>query len=66
MAFVILEGAFLAAAGGVGVWILGELNLWAVGLGNLIAVAAMASRIWRTHPRLRANLAGGGDVPTRM
>ncbi|MGH7480625.1 MAG: hypothetical protein ACRELV_00590 [Longimicrobiales bacterium] len=58
MALVVLEGVFLAATAGSGVWILGTLTWWAVGVGNLIAVAAMLGWIWKTHPVLRRELAG--------
>ncbi|MGH7476251.1 MAG: hypothetical protein ACRELD_08170 [Longimicrobiales bacterium] len=56
MAFVILEGVFLGTLLGRGAWVLGDLNWWAVGIGNLIAVAAMAGWLWRTRPALRREL----------
>lgn len=53
MAFIILEGAFLAFAAGMAGWVLGALGVWAVAAGNLLAVAAMGTWIWATHPLLR-------------
>ncbi|MBI4409893.1 MAG: hypothetical protein HY561_09310 [Gemmatimonadetes bacterium] len=53
MAFVILEGLFLIVAVALGEWILGRLSWWAIGIGNLIGVAAMGRWVWQTHPRLR-------------
>ncbi|MFN2399338.1 MAG: hypothetical protein ABR543_11950 [Gemmatimonadaceae bacterium] len=53
LAFIILEGLFLGVVGSLGGWVLGSTNWWAVGIGNLIAMAAMGRWIWRSHPVLR-------------
>jgi hypothetical protein len=57
MAFVIVEGSSILALIGFSSWVLGGLTWWAVGVGNLLAVAAMAGWIWRTHPLLRRTFA---------
>jgi hypothetical protein len=37
-------------------WILVELTWWGIAIGNLLAAAAMASYLWKRHPRLAADL----------
>ena len=37
-------------------WALGTIGLWAVVIGNVLAVTAMGWNIWRTHPVLRRRL----------
>lgn len=56
--FVVLEAVFVPVAGLLGAWAMGSLAWWAVGVGNLVAVAAMGWWTWRTHPGLRDRLAG--------
>jgi hypothetical protein len=56
IAFIVLEGLFVAVAGTVGGWVLGALGWWAVGVGNLAAVAAMAKCVLVTHPGLERKL----------
>lgn len=66
LSFIVLEAVFVPAAGLAGGWLLGALSWWAVGVGNLLAVASMGWWIWRSRPELRrqvreeARLAGGG------
>lgn len=57
LAFIVLEGLFLGVVGSLSAWILGSVGWWAIGIGNLVAVFAMATFIWRTHPVLRTRLA---------
>lgn len=56
MALVVLEGVFLGAMLALGAWILGTMSWWAIGVGNIIAVAAMIGWVWETHPALRRAL----------
>lgn len=53
LAFVVLEAVFVPALGLLGEWLMGALAWWAVGVGNLLAVATMGWWVWRRHPRLR-------------
>ena len=50
---IVLEAASLGAMVAVGGWVLGAVSLWAVGVGNLLAIAAMGGWIWLTRPVLR-------------
>lgn len=56
IAFVVLEGVFVAVAGSVGAWVLGAVGWWAVGVGNLAAVLAMGKCVLITHPGLEREL----------
>lgn len=56
MALLILEGLFFGVLMGLGDWVLGALSWWSVGLGNLIAIAAMGGWIWSRRPELRRRL----------
>jgi hypothetical protein len=56
LTFIILEGLFLGTMGSLGGWVLGTINWWAVGIGNLVAVLAMGMWVWATHPKLRHEL----------
>lgn len=56
MAFIVVEGLFVATAGIVSEWVLGTLGWVQIGVGNLVAIAAMGMWLWQTHPRLRQQL----------
>lgn len=56
MAFVILEGVFLGGTLALGGWVLGALGPWAVGVGNVVAIASMAGWLWGMRPGLRRQL----------
>jgi hypothetical protein len=56
LAFIVLEALFLGIVGSLGGWVLGTVSWWSVGIGNLIAVAAMGKWVWATHPKLRREL----------
>jgi len=58
MAVIVLEGLFLGIAGSLGDWVLGAISWWAIGIGNVAAVASMGWWIWHSHPRLRLRLSG--------
>jgi hypothetical protein len=52
LAFIMAEGVFFGTAGASAQWVMGSIGLWAIGLGNLIGIAAMAWRVKMTHPQL--------------
>ena len=56
LAFIVAEGVFLATAGTSGEWVMGAIGWWAVGMGNLVGIAAMAWRVRKTHPLLEDRL----------
>jgi hypothetical protein len=62
MSFIVLEGVFLGTVATLGEWVMGAVSWWAVGLGNLIAVATMGWRVWVTHPVLGRQLEQVADT----
>ncbi len=56
LVFVTFEAFFLGLLAVVAEWLLGALGWMSVGIGNLLAAAAMAFVLWREHPKLRAAL----------
>lgn len=57
MAFIVLEAVFVPAVGLAAGWLMeGPLAWWAVGVGNLLAVAGMGMWTWRTRPELRRSV----------
>lgn len=54
--FAILAVVFVGFVTVLGVWILGELAVWAVLVGNLLAALAMGTYLWRGHPGLREQM----------
>jgi hypothetical protein len=56
LAFIVAEGVFLATAATSGEWVMGSIGWWAVGVGNLAGIAAMAWRVRKTHPALEDRL----------
>jgi hypothetical protein len=53
LAFVLLEALFIGVVGALSQWVLGALGYWAVAVGNLLALASMATWVLATHPKLR-------------
>jgi hypothetical protein len=53
---IVLEAVAGPAMALTAAWGLGAVGWWSVGMGNLLAVAAMGWWIWRTHPDLRRTL----------
>ena len=53
LGFIVMEAVFVPTAGLLGAWVLDTLSWWAIGVGNLLAVATMGWWIWRAHPGLR-------------
>jgi hypothetical protein len=56
LAFIVAEGVFLATAATSGEWVMGSIGWWAVGIGNLVGIAAMAWRVRKSHPALEERL----------
>lgn len=56
LAFIVLDAVVVGMLSLGADWVLGAVGLWAVFVANLLAVAAMAWRVWRTHPVLRERL----------
>lgn len=57
--FIVFETFFIAVVAMLGTWVLDLLAWWSVLVGNLLAAVAMGAYLWRAHPRLRKELAGG-------
>lgn len=60
LAAILLEAITFSTLVAFGSWVLGALSLWSIGVANLLAVAAMAGWLWRTHPLLRERVLRGG------
>lgn len=56
--FTISAVVFIGLVTFLGVWLLAEMALWAVLVGNLLAAAAMVVYLGRRHPVLREELRG--------
>lgn len=56
LTFITLEALFIGTLSPLSGWVLGGLGYWAVSVANLVAVAAMGSWVWASHPRLRHEL----------
>ena len=56
MTFIVIDGIFIGTVGVMASWVLTMLGLWAVIVGNLLAVAAMAWGVWLVTPELRRHL----------
>ena len=52
LGFIMAEGVFFATAGASGQWVMGSIGWWAIGLGNLIGIAARVWRVKVTNPHL--------------
>ncbi|HXQ27637.1 MAG TPA: hypothetical protein VN848_00080 [Gemmatimonadales bacterium] len=56
MTVMVLEAVVVTIAALGAQWVLGALGVWAIVVGNLLAVAAMSLYVWGTHPTLRHRL----------
>lgn len=56
LAFITLEALFIGTVSNLSEWVLGDLGFWSIGVANLVAVTAMGSWVWASHPRLRREL----------
>ena len=54
--FSFFEVGFFVFSAALGGGILGRLGPWAVGVGNLLAAAGMATYLWLRHPDLKESL----------
>jgi uncharacterized integral membrane protein len=52
-----LDVLFIGIVGSLALWVLGVVGLWAVVVGNLLAVGAMGYRVWLERPELRERFA---------
>jgi len=52
MAFILLDGLFAGTVAALGAWVIASIGTWAIIVGNVIAIAIMATAVWKTHPRL--------------
>lgn len=52
LAFIVAEGVFLGAAATSGEWVMGTIGWWAILIGNIVGIAAMALRVNQSHPAL--------------
>ena len=57
LATIMLEALFLGITASLALWVLGAIGVWAVLIGNAVAVAAMGYRVWSTRPDLRERFA---------
>lgn len=64
LALILLEAVSFGVLVAVGEWVLGSLSVWSIGVGNLLAVLAMAGWVWRTRPELREGVAREGFAST--
>lgn len=64
LALILVEAVSFGALVAFGEWVLGTLSLWAVGVGNLLAVGAMTGWVWHTRPELRRRVAREGFAST--
>ena len=53
LAVIIVEALFIGVMASLAQWVLGAIGLWAVAIGNIVAVGAMGFRVWVTRPGLR-------------
>jgi hypothetical protein len=65
LGFIVVEGLFVGATLALSSWVLGALTWWAVGIGNVVAVAAMGWYLWQRHPALSEKIVAG-VVETRI
>ncbi len=62
MGGILLEAVTFSTLVAFGDWVLGSVSIWAVGVANLLAVAAMGGWIWREHPGFRKSVREGVGV----
>jgi hypothetical protein len=56
LAFILLDGLFAGTIAMLGEWVIASIGVWAIVVGNVVAVLAMGAMIWATHPELRHQL----------
>ncbi|MBI4503854.1 MAG: hypothetical protein HY700_22165 [Gemmatimonadetes bacterium] len=58
MTFILLDGLFAGTLAMIGEWVIASIGVWAIIVGNVVAVLAMGATLWATHPELRHRLVG--------
>jgi len=53
LAFILLDGLFVGTVAMFGVWVLESVGMWAIVVGNVIAILTMGGTLWATHPQMR-------------
>ena len=56
MSFILLDGLFAGTMAMIGEWVIASIGVWAIIVGNVVAVLAMGATLWATHPELRHGL----------
>lgn len=59
--FVTFETLLLGLVAIIAAWLLDVLAWWTIAVGNLLAAGVMAAYLWRSHPRLRSDVARADD-----
>jgi hypothetical protein len=59
--FITFETLLLGLVAILAAWLLDVLSWWSIALSNLVAAGIMAVYLWRSHPRLRAEVARADD-----
>lgn len=60
LAGIVLEAVSFGVLVALGSWIVDDLSVWAIGVGNLLAVLSMGTWIWRSRPALRRRVVREG------
>lgn len=66
LAFILLDGLFAGTVAMIGEWAIQSIGVWAVAIGNLVAVVVMGAMVWLTHPQLRRQFAAHAPVHTSV
>jgi len=52
LSFILLDGLFAGTVAMIGEWVIASIGVWAIIVGNVVAVLAMGATLWATHPEL--------------
>ena len=66
LAFILLDGLFAGTVAVLGEWVIQSIGVWAVAIGNLVAVGIMAAMVWATHPQLRRQVTASAPIQTSV
>jgi hypothetical protein len=66
LALILLEAVAVVNFASGAQWNLGGTGIWAVFIANILAIAVMGWYVWRTHPRLRHEIASGHASQVRI
>jgi hypothetical protein len=64
LAAIVLDALVMPTMALTAEWVLGTIGWWSVAVGNALAIASMAWRVWSTHPALRHALHSPIEVRT--